>query len=236
MPASLQHRDRQPELMDQPGLDERQHRQALGGLSRVNWLSRTSGMLWRRVQQLVWERGLSSLRVLDVACGGGDVGIGLARAAHRTGLTLQLTGCDISTVAIQCAREQARRRQVDAEFLEMDVLGSPLPDRFDVVICSLFLHHLAEPDAVRLLHGMAQAAKHLVLADDLLRSRVAYALAWLGCRVLSRSPIVRIDGPLSVRAAFTVPEVTAMAREAGLEGATLRRHWPQRFLLSWSRP
>ena len=54
-----------------------------------------------------------------------------------------------------------------------------------------------------------------------------------GSRLLTRSPIVHVDGPLSVRAAFTVAEARQLAERAGLSGATIRRHWPQRFLLSW---
>jgi hypothetical protein len=99
----------------------------------------------------------------------------------------------------------------------------------------LFLHHLAEHDAARLLGQMARAAATGILINDLVRGPLEYALAWLGCRLLSTSPIVRHDGPVSVRAAFTVPEVRELARQAGLDNITLTRHWPGRFLLSWSR-
>ncbi|MBI3466745.1 MAG: methyltransferase domain-containing protein [Planctomycetes bacterium] len=221
--------------MDQPGLDERLHRQALDGLRRVNWLSRTGSILWRPVERLARELGVSSLRVLDLACGGGDVGVGLARKAKRHGLNLRLVGCDLSPVAVRCACEQAARQGVDAEFRELNVFRDPLPDGFDVVTCSLFLHHLSESDAIEVLRRMAAAARHMILVDDLRRSRFGYVLAWLGCRVLSRSPIVRVDGPLSVRAAFTEREVVELARQAELQHVTLTRHWPQRFLLAWRR-
>ena len=41
--------------------------------------------------------------------------------------------------------------------------------------------------------------------------------------------------PLSVRAAFTLEEIGEMSRDAGLEGAVILPHWPQRFLLKWIR-
>ena len=37
------------------------------------------------------------------------------------------------------------------------------------------------------------------------------------------------------RAAFTVDEALSLARRAGLHGAVVRPHWPQRYLLSWER-
>ncbi len=43
------------------------------------------------------------------------------------------------------------------------------------------------------------------------------------------------DGPRSVQGAFQLAEVAAMAERAGLRDASLRRCWPERYLLSWSR-
>ena len=80
---------------------------------------------------------------------------------------------------------------------------------------------------------MKELASQRVLINDLRRTRAGYVLAWLGCRLLTRSPIVHVDGPLSVRAAFSLDEVRQLAEECGLSGATLTTHWPQRFLLDW---
>jgi hypothetical protein len=45
-----------------------------------------------------------------------------------------------------------------------------------------------------------------------------------------------VDALLSVRAAFTVDELRAMATEAGMTGGTVAPCWPQRMLLRWERP
>src|SRR5439155_9017041 len=96
---------------------------------------------------------------------------------------------------------------------------------YDVVMCSLFLHHLSDEQAPVLLRAMADAAGSLVLINDLRRSRLGYTLAWLGCRLLTRSPIVHVDGPRSVAAAFSPEEALRIAERAGLHGATISRHW-----------
>src|SRR5579862_5530967 len=103
-----------------------------------------------------------------------------------------------------------------------------------VVMCSLFLHHLYEPVAATLLSKMASVAKRMVVVNDLCRSTLGYILAWVGCHVLTRSPVVHVDGPLSVRAAFSIDEVHAIARSGGLNGAKVDARWPCRFLLQWS--
>ncbi len=83
---------------------------------------------------------------------------------------------------------------------------------------------------------MSLAAHKAVLIDDLLRTKLGYALCWIGCRILTRSRVVRIDGPLSVRAAYSLRDVERLVDRCGLNGATIKRHWPERFLLSWEAP
>jgi hypothetical protein len=100
-------------------------------------------------------------------------------------------------------------------------------------VCSLVLHHLTDAQAPALLRAMAKSARRLVVASDLVRSSGGYAVAWAATRMLTRSPVVRVDGPLSVRAALTLAEARTMARDAGLAGAVVRRRFPFRFVLTW---
>ena len=234
--AGLSRRDRQPELMDQPDVDPAEHALALRGLARVNWFSRSDAIFWPTLRELACEQQPQPLRVLDVACGGGDVALALARRARRTGIELRLAGCDLSETALSIARQRAASAGEAIEFFRHDVLTQPLPARFDVVICSLFLHHLNEADAIAVLRSMSQAARRAVLINDLVRGRCGYLLAELGGRLLTRSRIVHVDGPLSVAGAFTPDEALQLCQQAGLTGAAISRHWPQRFLLTWRQP
>jgi hypothetical protein len=136
---------------------------------------------------------------------------------------------------MQFAGERAAARGIAVRFFTLDSLVDELPMGYDVVMSSLFLHHLEEAQAVGLLGRMGAAAGQLILINDLLRGPIEYILAWAGCRLLTRSPIVRHDGPVSISAAFTLAEVRELARQASLDGVKLSTHWPGRFLLSWSR-
>ncbi len=243
MPLPLARRQRLPELMDQPGLDPAEHERALAGLRRINAISRCSASLFAPIQELAARLPERPLRVLDLACGGGDTAIDLALMGRRHGLELEVEGCDLNPEAVAIASANARRRGAPLRFYAADALADPWPqgpggahpEGYDVVLCSLFLHHLDGDAAVRLLALMARRARRLVLVNDLIRSPLGFALAWAGTRLLSRSPVVHTDGPLSVRGAFQLAEVTAMAERAGLAGAELRRCWPERYLLRWSR-
>lgn len=224
--------------MDDPAQPEAMHLHALAGLRRINLISNTTGQLARAIRrQLELARGQSEhadrpITILDIASGGGDVTLGLARYARRQQLDWQFTGCDISARAVAESSARATRLGLNARFITADALGG-LPGRYDVAVCTLFLHHLTDDQIVALLKH-ASNAKHVVISD-LRRSRLAYAATWLGTRLLTRSPVVHVDGPLSVRAALTPPELAALTDRAGLVRAQIRRCWPQRMMLTWSR-
>ena len=232
--SSLLCRNRQPEVMDQPGLDPVAHEHALRDLARINWWSRSASILWPtiRAHALKTQR---PLRVLDVATGAGDVPIGLLNRAKRAGLALEVSACDISETALHYAQKRATAAGVAIRFFHHDILTNPLPDGFDIVTASLFLHHLDEADAIVVLQRMQASATRAVLVNDLERNRIGYIMAWIGTRILSRSPVVHVDGPLSVRGAFSITEALMLAEQAGLRGAKIARHWPFRFLLTGVR-
>ncbi len=229
--TAWQKRRRQPERMDDPRLPAPLHRQALRGLARLNRVSGIARVLFRELRQVAREVPDRPLRILDVACGGADVLLACARRAVRAGLRFQFTGCDRSPTALEAASEAAHRHGCsDCRFFCHDILAEELPESYDVVMNTLFLHHLDEEEVVTAVRHMAAAATQRLLIDDLLRSRFGYWLAQLACRALSRSPVVHFDGPVSVQAAFSEQELATLLPKAVPWSWQFCRHWPQRIL------
>jgi 2-polyprenyl-3-methyl-5-hydroxy-6-metoxy-1,4-benzoquinol methylase len=230
---SLGRRRLQPEVMDQPDLEQARHWHALSGLARINWLSGSAGIVWPSIRQVAEELDRRPLRLLDVACGAGDLCIALHHRAARDGLRLELHGVDISSQALEYARKRAEAARAKVHFFQHDVLSIDWPSEYDLVFSSLFLHHLTEEQAVSLLKRMARAARKLLLISDLARSRLGWMTAYLVTRLVTTSDVVHTDGPRSVEAAFTPEEALNLASRAGLQNATVVRRWPFRFLLTW---
>ena len=228
----LTRRRREPELMDDPGLDPALHVHALRGLAAVNRVSRAAEGLFAELRPRFDGR---PVRVLDVACGGGDVAVALEGLCRRRGIDLTADGLDRSEVAVGRARDRASKAGAHGRFFAGDALGGRLPDGYDFLVTSLFLHHLDEQAVVRLLAAMRRAARVGLVACDLERTLPGLVAAAAGTRLLTRSRIVHVDGVLSVRAAFRVRELRRLAEEAGLRGARIRRSWPFRLALSWWR-
>src|SRR5438105_5090273 len=227
--ASLNKRRLQPEIMDQPDLDAGQHSAALRALERINWLSGSARILWPPIAALAREHPERPLRLLDVATGAGDVPVRLWRKACRDGVALQISGCDKNPLALAHARTRAERHRASIDFFEWDALHGDFPGEPDVVVSSLFLHHLDETQAVQLLKDMAAAAKHMVLVNDLERGRLGFLLAYVGTLVLALSSVTHTAGPRSVEGAFSSTEAQTLAERAGLAGASISRRWPCRY-------
>jgi ubiquinone/menaquinone biosynthesis C-methylase UbiE len=234
--ARLSNRCRQPEIMDDPNLDANQHRSALRGLSRINWISGSAGILWRPLLRLARENPGQALRVLDIGTGGGDIPIRLWAKFRSAGLPVELAGADVSPTALNHAGNRADQAGAKVQFFALDVLREPLPQDFDVITCSLFLHHFDEEQALELLRRMGQATRRLVLVNDLIRSKTGHLLAHIAARLFTLSPVVRVDAPRSVEAALTMREALELADRAGLHGASAGWRWPFRYLLQWRKP
>lgn len=235
-------RVRVDERMDDPALPAAEHDLALAGLARLNAWSRSHWLLWSGIRALAREANAEgrTLGVIDVAAGSGDGPIAMARRAAREGLRIEWTLCDASAHALSVADARAREAGVAVATVRADAIAAELPCQSDVVTCSLFIHHCDPDEAVAVMRHMRNAALRAVGITDLDRTHLGLGLAWLGSRVLSRSPVVHFDATASVRAAFSRDEARALAAEAGMSGtgiagALVERAFPERWRLWWRR-
>jgi len=197
----LNSRQLEPEEMDDPALATEHLHGALKGLARLNFVSNSARIIWGPIFRLAKTLKTNRLRVLDIATGAGDLPVALWRRAKRAGLSLDIHGIDFSPRSVEFAREQEKRAGAAITFECRNALTDDLPADCDVVMCSLFLHHLTTEDVVNLLRRMAAAARQLVLVNDLRRSAYGFSLAYAASRLLTRCKVVHVDALRSVRAA-----------------------------------
>lgn len=158
-----------------------------------------------------------TLQILDLATGSADIPEELCRWAEREGRTVEITATDISPEILHVARQ----RILDAGFadrvrlLACDATSTPFADRhFDVVVCSLALHHL-DVDSARLAFAeMARLSKVGFIVNDIYRSQGAWLMARFLTFVTTTNRLTKHDGPASVYRAFTPAEVGRIAQDA----------------------
>lgn len=221
--------------MDDPALNSHEHERALRALARLNACSGSVWALWQPIRRLAAALNRKQLRILDVATGCADNPISLWELGKRAGLELTIDGCDISDTALAVSQEAAMRAGAPSKFFKLNVMNEALPNDYDVIMSSLFTHHLVEEDVVKLLTKMKSSAKHMLVVNDLVRSYPSLMMVSMATQILSRSSVIHFDGPASVRAAFTPEELKTLAHDAGLNSANIVERFPCRMMLVWRR-
>ncbi len=197
-------------MLDRPTTDPAQIPGNLREMERMIRLLGVPGYLLRLVRRQLSARPAGEpLSVLDIGSGSGWLPRLLSDAGGRA---VAVTAVDIRPEVLHYARALSVRypevcfRWGDARRLTY------APGSFDVVTCSMVLHHLCPQEAVDFLQRIDTIATRLWLVCDLLRSRPVYWMARFLTRVTCSNPLTRHDGPLSVRKAFDFRELKLVVR------------------------
>jgi SAM-dependent methyltransferase len=204
----------QPELMDRPDASPAELDAALRSLRSLNRYFGSYRVVSHFIQR--WIRRSDRQRVLDLATGSADIPRLVADHARRVGANVQIVAVDFQPATIEAAR-QLSSGYPEITCIEADVLNFEDPARFDIVICSLALHHFSEEDAVRLLRRARELSRGRVLVSDLRRGWFGIVGVYLLTALIYRDRMTREDGRASVRRAFTLEELCALACRAGWE-------------------
>jgi ubiquinone/menaquinone biosynthesis C-methylase UbiE len=231
---NLRERHLVAEQMDADDADPAELAKALRFIRRINALLRYNASMAATVSRLIEslpvEVKQGSLTLLDVAAGSGDLLVELHRQERCSGRSLQSIALDRHAVTVEQCVDGAKEAGVG--FVRAEAVALPFEDRsIDIVISTLFLHHLPESVAVAALAEMRRVARHGVVVADLIRDRRAYA--WIRLFTLFASPMVKHDARASVAHAFTVEEAERLTQQAGMEDARFDLSFGHRFVMTW---
>jgi len=162
------------------------------------------------------------LQILDLGTGAADIPRAVVQRARAIGCPVMVTAVDRQEPTLRLA-EKFSSGFPEIRFVRADFLDFSRGALYDVVLCSLVLHHLDETDAVRLLRRCRELTKGVSLVTDLRRSRLAQAGIFAVTELFYREPMTRHDARLSAERAFSFPEMRKLAIAAGWWGFRHRR-------------
>ena len=150
----------------------------------------------------------------------------IERWARRRGVAVSLVGIDLNPYAARAAKEFSGKDSA-IEWITGDALSYDRP--IDVVISSLFTHHLSEQEIVRFLGWSESVAQRGWFVNDLAREKEPFQLFGVLARLMGWHRFVRHDGPVSFRRSFREGDWRRMLGAAGVEGAEMERWTPGRL-------
>jgi 2-polyprenyl-3-methyl-5-hydroxy-6-metoxy-1,4-benzoquinol methylase len=204
----------EPELMDRPQPVTPELEAYLRNLISLNrWFG---GHRLVRKFLAQWLAPDRSYRVLDLCTGAGDIPRLMVDWARPAGVKLSIDAVDANSSTLELAR-RGSAAYPEIQYLRDDVLKFETKETYDLVTCSLSLHHFSDEDAVTLLRRCRDLSHRFVLVGDLERTLPAL----LGVRLLTtlfyRLQMTRADAVMSVHRAFSFAEFRALAEEARWE-------------------
>ena len=207
------------EFMDEPCSREVM-RACLRDLARVNrwFLAYRPVLTW--LDSLHLTANTSPIHILDVGCGYGDGLRKIEQWANKRKMPVELTGCDLNpdTIAIAAEATPATSR---IRWIAVDVFSYQNQRPVDIIVSSLFTHHLSEPHIVHFLAWMERSARAGWFVNDLSRASIPYGLFKAFAKVANLHPFVQHDGPVSIARAFVADDWRRMCSAAGLAEADI---------------
>jgi SAM-dependent methyltransferase len=202
------------ELLDEP-CSYRDLRGCLRDLEQVNRVSFGYRPTLEWLEQFMPDPK-HPLHIVDVGCGGGDMLRRIESWSTRKRVAVKLTGVDFNPHAIRAAREfthaTSQIEWVAGEAYSLNPDLAPI----DVVISSLFTHHLTDDEIVGFIGWMERVARQGWFINDLYRSQTTYTWFKVLAAAMQWHRFVRHDGPVSFQRAFLPNEWKQYAQRAGL--------------------
>ncbi|MEA3188272.1 MAG: hypothetical protein QOD99_2102 [Chthoniobacter sp.] len=177
-----------------------------------------------------WLRSNRTYRILDLASGPGDVPRMIVRWARTRDISVRIDAVDLHPATLEIARQRSAGFP-EINFIRADARNYTDPMTYDLVCCSLALHHFSEVDAVKILRRACELSHDKVLISDLERSWSTWLCVYLVTGLVFRDRMTRYDGRLSVRRAFSFDELDSLAQQAGWRDYGHCRFWPARQAL-----
>jgi 2-polyprenyl-3-methyl-5-hydroxy-6-metoxy-1,4-benzoquinol methylase len=199
------------ELMDRPQLVSAELESDLENIRELNrWFGSyalISVFLGR------WIKPGARLRIVDLATGSGDIPRLIAEYGRKIGAELQIDALDRQSATLEIAKKLSAPYP-EIAFVEGNILEWDATEPYDLVLCTLALHHFSDEDAVRVLQRCRELSRKFVLVSDLRRGWLATIGVHLLTATMFREPMTKYDGRLSAARAFSFSEMNQLARRA----------------------
>jgi len=201
----------EPELMDRPQPVSSELERDLHNLRQLNRLFGSYGLVSRFLRR--WIKPGGRVRIVDLATGSGDIPRLVLDYARRAKAEVRVDAIDRQSATLEIAKSLS----VDYPeilFCEGNILEWQA-ESYDIVLCSLALHHFSEDDAVRLLKRCRELSRGFVLVSDLRRGLLASIGVYLLTALIFREAMTRNDARVSAARAFSFRELRELAQRAG---------------------
>ena len=223
-------RSDKPEIMDDFAMEGEILRDALDKIAKINQLLGGNQLTLCGVQDLIQKiPNKNEITIVDVGCGNGDMLRKLSDYGLQHNLTFRLIGIDANNFTINLAQNLSENYP-NISYKCVDVFDEAFAElKYDIVLCTLTLHHFKEDEILRLMTVFNANSKIGIVVNDLHRSALAYRLFQLLCFVFRLNAMSREDGLVSILRGFKKKDLVHFSKKINLTHYTIQWKWAFRY-------
>jgi 2-polyprenyl-3-methyl-5-hydroxy-6-metoxy-1,4-benzoquinol methylase len=223
------HRSSEMEIMDDFTMEGVLFRDTLDKLEIINRFLGGNSVTINGLKKLLKNQPKNkTITIVDLGCGNGDILRDISKFGRKNNYSFKLIGIDANLAATEYAKELSKEYS-ELSFKTMDILSEDFKKQsYDVVLCTLFLHHFKNEELISFLKTTTDKATIGVVVNDLHRHKLAYYLFKL-IGFFIKNKMVRQDGLTSVLRAFKREDLENIAKEIKVH-FSIQWKWAFRYL------
>ena len=223
------HRSSEMEIMDDFTMEGVLFRDTLDKLEIINRFLGGNSVTINGLKKLLKNQPKNkTITIVDLGCGNGDILRDISKFGRKNNYSFKLIGIDANLAATEYAKELSKEYS-ELSFKTMDILSEDFKKQsYDVVLCTLFLHHFKNDELMSFLKTTTDKATIGVVVNDLHRHKLAYYLFKL-IGFFIKNKMVRQDGLTSVLRAFKREDLENIAKEIKVH-FSIQWKWAFRYL------
>lgn len=217
------------EMMDDFTIEGSVLRDTLDKLETINRLLGGNSATLKGVKKILLKSSKTkTITIVDLGCGHGDILRDVAKFGRKNSYKFKLIGIDANNAAIDYAKSLSKDYP-ELSFETIDIFSEDFKKQtYDVVLCTLFLHHFKNNELIPFLKSTVQKASIGVIVNDLHRHKLAYYLFKM-IGLFIKNKMVREDGLTSVLRAFKRNELETILTKTGVN-FSIQWKWAFRYL------
>ena len=230
MPINTKYRSDKPEIMDDFAMEGEILREALDKIAKINQLLGGNQLTLQGVQELIVKiPNGTEITIVDVGCGNGDMLRTLADYGIKHNFNFRLIGIDANNFTINHAVKLSKNYP-NISYRCEDVFDKSFTElKYDIVLCTLTLHHFKEEEILRLMTVFNANSKIGIVINDLQRSALAYRLFQVLCFVFRLNSMSREDGLVSILRGFKKEDLVCFSKKLKLNNYKIQWKWAFRY-------
>lgn len=218
------------EIMDDFELKGSELKKTLEDLDNINtWLGGNQVTVDGVKKLLSAKKDNNIIRIADIGCGNGAMLRKLSNWGRKNDFKFELIGIDANSYAIKIA-EELSQDDPQINFLNLNIFSEEFKSmEFDIILCTLTLHHFKDNQIIALLNQLVQQSKIGVVINDLHRSKLAYVLFKAFCAVFVNNEIARKDGLVSILRGFKRKDLEIFKNKIAAKNHSIQWKWAFRY-------